>query len=172
MRVAKLAIACSWIVVAHAGEPRAIDLDLPRADLTFVSDAAADNQAALALAQLAVARSTAMRDLGRMLVDDRQYIANGLRQLATRKHLTLPAQLSPAQEADRQQLEQLPERRFDRAYLEQARADLQRTIALFENEARAGADGELRAFARTTLATLHGDERALVEWTRLVDESR
>ena len=51
-------------------------------------------------------------------------------------------------------LERLDGAAFDRAYVDDQIRDHEKTIALFEREAKSGKDAELKAFAEKTLPTL------------------
>jgi putative membrane protein len=161
MRMAILALAGlagSPALAQPAGPPRAINTNVAPVDARFVSEAAVGNLGAIALAELAMRRgSPEVRDVARMIRDDRQYLARELRAIVERERLTLPAQLPPQQQILRNELAVLRGKDFDRAYLEVVRRDEQRDVALFRAQAQQGVDPALRNYAQAMLRPLRFD---------------
>lgn len=130
-------------------------LAFARVDADFVSDAATANLATMALAELAIERGSAeVRDLARMILDDRRYVREQLRLIGMRAGYTLPDQPSPAQQLIYDRLATLTGKEFDTAYLVEMQRYHRGAVARFRDEAEHGTDLDLRRFAGSMLRTL------------------
>ncbi|AJX34486.1 DUF4142 domain-containing protein [Burkholderia oklahomensis] len=134
-------------------------------DAEFVDKAALAGKSEVQAGQLAGERSATpdVRAFAKRMVDDHGRLNEALRRLAERKGL--PVQAAQIIDPDVEALRGKSGRDFDVAYLAAAGpAAHRRAILLFENEARAGRDPDLRAFAVQTLPMLRqhfADARAV-----------
>jgi len=157
------------IVAACAMTPTATDQSqqLAQQDVMFANEAAAGGLTEVALGQLAQQRagSDAVAQFGQRMVQDHTRANQQLMTLAQQKGIELPQQLPADAQQEHTMLQQLPATEFDRAYMEGMVRDHETTVALFENEARAGQDAELRAFAEQSLPVLR-EHLQMAEQTR------
>jgi putative membrane protein len=123
------------------------------ADARFVLQAAEGGMMEVAKGKLAAHEG--VKQFGQKMVDDHTKAGEELKSIASGKSITLPGELptSPMQ-AILAKLEKLEGAAFDRAYVDDQIRDHEKTIALFEREAKTGKDAELKAFAEKTLPTL------------------
>jgi len=127
------------------------------ADARFVMQAWEGGAIEVAKGKLAAQKGTheAVKQFGQKMVDDHSKVNDELKSIAGGKHITVADETpkSPAH-ATLAKLEKLEGAAFDRAYVEDQIRDHEKTIALFEREAKTGKDSELKAFAEKTLPAL------------------
>jgi putative membrane protein len=150
-----LASGCSWW---HGEE----DSDGQRAvaskggDSAFISDAAADGVAEVAMGRVASAQGSSfeVREFGMRMVNDHTSANADLQRLANERGLTVPSGPSGAHKRHLDELNGLSGADFDRRYMSMMVEDHQGAVAKFESEARNGSDASVRDFATRTLPTL------------------
>ena len=125
-------------------------------DQSFVTKAAQGGMAEVQLGKLAVERASnpAVKNFGQKMVDDHSKVGDELKQLADRKGITLPAAVDAQDKATYNRMSRLSGAAFDRAYMQDMMKDHRTDIADFQDEARSGADPDVRSFASKSLPTL------------------
>ena len=125
---------------------------LPQQDALFVDNAAISNANEIAAAQLAQANGgPAVRRFATQMMTDHQMAAQKLTALAQAKMLTPPMGPDDAHQGMVASMANVEGRVFDKAYLDAQVADHQAALALFDSEARNGADPDIKAFAAQSL---------------------
>jgi putative membrane protein len=127
------------------------------ADARFVLQAAEGGMMEVAKGKLAAQKGAheGVKQFGQKMVDDHTKAGDELKAIAGGKNITLPGETPTApMQAMLTKLEKLEGAAFDRAYVDDQVRDHEKTIALFEREAKTGKDAELKAFAEKTLPTL------------------
>jgi len=126
------------------------------ADKEFVQKAAIGGMAEVAMGKLAQqkAGSEQVKQFGSRMVDDHSKANDELKQVATSKGLTLPADLDAKHKSKIAKLEKLSGAQFDRAYMDEMVDDHKHDVADFEKEAKSGHDSDIKGFASKTLPTL------------------
>lgn len=129
---------------------------LSQQDQKFAMDAAAGGMMEVEAGQLATTKATnqAVKDHGKMMVTDHTKANQQLTQIATQKGLSLPKALPADHKQHRDKLASASGAEFDRMYMAQMVKDHEKTIALFEKQAKNGDDPALRTFAEQTLPKL------------------
>jgi putative membrane protein len=123
----------------------------------FVVQAAEGGMTEVAKGKLAAQRGAheGVKQFGQKMVDDHTKAGEELKAIASGKNITLPGDtLKTPMQAALAKLEKLEGAAFDRAYVDDQVREHEKTIALFEREAKTGKDAELKAFAEKTLPTL------------------
>lgn len=122
-------------------------------DLTFVSEAAKAGMMEVHMGQLGAQRgsSTEIKSFSQKMIDDHTKANNELMALAKRKGIALPPASASSMASP---LSGKTGAAFDNAFAKQAVADHQKAVALFQQEAKSGADPDLKAWASSTLPTL------------------
>jgi putative membrane protein len=118
-------------------------------DQQFMLTAASVGTAEVDMAELAQhqAGDPAVRAYGRRLAQEHAAINEALVQLAERKHVKLIQAMDPADRTLYEELTHLSGRLFDREYL-RAQINIHRMgNALYESEAQAGEDADVKTFA-------------------------
>jgi putative membrane protein len=127
------------------------------ADARFVMQAAEGGLMEVAKGKLAAQKGAheGVKQFGQKMIDDHSKVNDELKSIAGAKNITLPGETPQSpMHATLAKLEKLEGAAFDRAYVEDQIRDHEKTIALFEREAKTGKDAELKAFAEKTLPTL------------------
>ena len=88
------------------------------------------------------------------MVADHSKTNDELKQIATNKNMAVPSEPDPAHKAAASKLQAKAGTAFNESFKAQMVADHKATIALFEKEAKSGADADLKAFAAKTLPAL------------------
>lgn len=129
---------------------------LSQQDQKFAMDAAAGGMMEVEAGQLATTKATnqAVKDHGKMMVTDHTKANEQLMQIATQKGISLPKALPAEHKQNKDKLTKSAGAEFDKMYVSQMVKDHEKTIALFEKEAKSGTDAALRTFAEQTLPTL------------------
>lgn len=142
-----LAAVTSAHVLASSNSP----LDQP-----FVTQAFQGGLAEVALGKVGETKGTeaAVKVFGQTMVIEHGNANTQLNELAAAKGLIVPDAPSPADQAATAQIAGLSSDAFNARYAGKMIADHKKTIALFEQEGRAGHDPELKAFAAEHLPGL------------------
>lgn len=125
-------------------------------DQSFYNNAAQGGMAEVQLGQMAEdkGQSAAVKDYGKMMVQDHTAANNKLKGIAAGKGVELPDTLSVSQMATRTKLKTLSGDSFDNSFIKSMVRDHKDAIKLFQKEAQSGQDPEAKAFAKSTLPTL------------------
>jgi len=127
------------------------------ADAAFVMEAAKGGMMEVAKGKAAAQHATRddVKQFAQRMVDDHTKAGDELKSIASGKNITLPPdQPSAKDQAMLDKMSKMNGAAFDQAYVADQVKDHEKTIALFEKEARSGKDAELKAFAEKTLPTL------------------
>jgi putative membrane protein len=143
---ALLAAAPAWAQNAPAGAQT-----LSQQDKTFVQEAGAGNLAEAELGQLAEqkAAAPAVKEFGRWMYTDHGLTANAwLAAILRQEHETFQPTLTAEQKQLKQKLEGLSGAQFDQQFIEHMVQDHEKTIPVFEKEAREGHNPALKSYAQ------------------------
>jgi putative membrane protein len=126
------------------------------ADSAFVTKAAEGGMAEVQMGQLATQRASnsKVKEFGQRMVDDHTKANDQLKQIASRKGLSLPSDMNAKQRSTYNRLSRLSGNEFDRAYMQDMVTDHQEDVAEFQREADNGGDPDVKSFAGSTLPTL------------------
>lgn len=128
---------------------------LDPADVRFIQEAGTAGENEIALGQLGSTngKSGDTQSFGRQMVTDHTRANEKLTAIAVKKGTSIPtAPVADTRETER--IGKLSGSAFDQAFAKKMVTDHQKAVALFEKEAKAGKDPDLRAFATETLPTL------------------
>lgn len=128
---------------------------LSSTDYKFVTTAVQDNQAEIALGQLASknASDPSVREFGTRMVQDHGKANQELLQLISQKGATVP---DNSKEADRavKRLQDYTGGEFDRTYIKRMVADHKDDIRAFQKQAQRGDDADIKTWVSKTLPVL------------------
>jgi putative membrane protein len=156
---ARIAIATTFLafaITAPAQEKKSQEGKVSGADRNFVVQAAEGGMAEVELGKVAQQKgaSDAVKQFGERMVADHGKANKELQSLATKLGVTVPAKLSEKHQSDMQKLSKLSGSEFDREYASHMVMDHEKTVSLFETQAKQGDTPELKAFAAKTLPVL------------------
>jgi len=123
---------------------------------SFYAAAARGGMAEVELSKAAQTKATnpEVKKFAQMMLNDHTKANTELKTMASKKNVTLPAELATADRATLQELNDLSGAEFDRTYVD-AMVDAHETdVQLFEDQAGDDTDPEAKAFAAKTLPTL------------------
>ena len=126
------------------------------ADATFVKKAADGGMAEVALAKLAQekASNADVKSFAATLEKDHTAANDELKEVASKKNITLPASPSKNHQALHDKLAKLSGAEFDKAYVSAMLEDHQKDVREFARVSSASGDADVKAFATKTLPTL------------------
>jgi putative membrane protein len=126
------------------------------ADSAFVTKAAQGGLAEVKLGQLATQKASSqdVKSFAQQMVDDHGKANDELKQLASSKGVTVPADVDAKHQATHDRLSKLSGAEFDRAYMQQMVTDHRETVNDFRRESKGGSDSDVKAWAAKTLPTL------------------
>ncbi|WP_395683599.1 DUF4142 domain-containing protein [Dokdonella sp.] len=148
MKILSLAIA-AVLIAAPFAQASASDAD-------FVTKAAQAGLAEVALGNDASAMGTSdsVKHFGQLMATDHSAANEKLKAAAASGGFKVAQEPSAEQKSTEMELKAMSGAAFDKAYAAQAVKDHQGAVELFEDEAKAGKDASLKAFANATLPTL------------------
>jgi putative membrane protein len=125
-------------------------------DKKFVKQAAEGGMKEVSLGQLAKEKATndQVKKFGQHMVEDHTKANQELMKIAKSKNIDLPAKTESKDTKGMDKLRDLSGAQFDRQYMQEMVKDHEKTVKLFEQEAKEGKDPDLKAFAEKTLPTL------------------
>ena len=129
---------------------------VPQQDQEFAQEAAEGGLMEVQLGQLAQqqAKDEQVAEFGQRMVQDHGQANKKLIAIAEQKAIQLPQELPHDAQQKFDEMQQLSGAEFDQAYMDEMVKDHEKDIAAFEQQAQAGQDPELRAFAEEALPTL------------------
>ena len=157
---ALLIAAPAW--AQNAANPGAAQ-PLSQQDQTFVKEAGAGNLAEADAGKLAMEKggTPAIREFGRWMYTDHGLTANNwLKAIMAEQNQPFQPTLTAEQQQMQQKLERLSGRQFDREYTQGMVMDHEKTIPVFEREARDGQNPMIKDYAQNLIPVLqqHLDE--------------
>lgn len=152
----------------RAGEAPGAETVVPVQDANFMMKAANGGRAEVELAKLAMQRATSksVKEHARRMLDDHEKANEKLGEIASRKNVPLPDQLTGVHRTLVEQLRAERQPDFDEAYMQAQVGEHKAAIALFRDEKNEGIDPALREFAASQLPVL---ERHLEEALKIAD---
>jgi putative membrane protein len=125
-------------------------------DVAFLREAAQAGHAEVRMGEILSEKASdpSLREFGRMLLEHHGQGNAELASLATRKGLSAPEEMSPAQQAKMAQLADLSGDRLDRAMEKQALDSHVRALRSYKMAARQARDADVRAFAKSQIPLL------------------
>jgi putative membrane protein len=136
---------------------RAIPSTVSKVDQDFAVNTAIAGMTEIQAGQVAEQKGVSkdVKDYGAMMVKDHTEAADRLKAIATQKNITLPSTLTPDAQKNIDDLQKEVGKKFDKDYLAMMISDHKKVISAFEDESKNGSDADIRAFADSTLHTLH-----------------
>jgi putative membrane protein len=149
-------LAAMSILIAFSDAAAQTAGALSKSDRDFVTKAAQDGMAEVALGELAsrLASNDEVKQFGQRMVDDHTKTNNELKELALKKGSTFPSEMDGKHKGLQDRLGKLSGADFDREYMRAMIKDHDSAVSLFEKQSRSGGDPELKAWAEKTLPTL------------------
>ena len=123
---------------------------LSQQDKTFIQEAGAGNLAEAELGQLAEQKATrpAIKEFGRWMYTDHDLIGNKwLAAILREEHESFQPTLTAEQKQLKQKLEGLSGTQFDQQYLEHMVQNHEKTVPIFEKEAKEGHNPMIKSYA-------------------------
>ena len=122
----------------------------------FVADAATGGMMEVELGNLAQqkAKNQRVKDFGKMMVDDHTQANNNLKDITSRKNITVPAAITDDQKKEMDKLSKKSGADFDKAYVDMMVDDHKKDIAAFKKASGNVGDNDIKNFATSTLPTL------------------
>ena len=122
----------------------------------FLTKAAAGGMAEVKLGQLATEKASNpdVKAFGQQMVDDHGKANSELKDLASKKGVTLPSDIDAKHQATYDRLSKLSGAEFDRAYMQDMVADHREDVSEFRRESKNNSDSDVKAWAAKTLPTL------------------
>lgn len=122
----------------------------------FLSKALQDGKAEIRVCQLALQRSSSndIKQFAQRMIDDHTRTDQEIQELATRKGVTLPADVSAEQKLTYDKLSALSGAGFDKEFMDHNVSDHEGDVKDFKEQADKGTDADVKAFAEKTLQML------------------
>jgi putative membrane protein len=123
---------------------------LSQQDKTFIHEAGAGNLAEAELGKLAEqkAAAPAVKEFGRWMATDHSFANKWLAAILREEHETLQPTLTAEQTQLKQKLEGLSGAQFDQQYVEHMLQDHEKTVPVFEREAKEGHNPRIKTYAQ------------------------
>lgn len=129
---------------------------LSQQDRSFVNEAASGGLAEVAAGKIAEekARNDAVKDFARQMVADHGKANDQLMTIAGQENVKVPTAPDKRHAAAAERLKKLSGSEFDRSYMKEQIQDHEKTVQLFQKEAKSGQNVKLKAFAADTLPVI------------------
>jgi len=149
------AIGVAGLALAMSQQARADEL--PRADKSFIKNAAEAGNAEVKASKIALEKSTNpdVKDFATLMVDEHTTVGDNLKKLAASKNVAVPAEPGVAQRAKIAVLEKLDGATFDKQYVSMIGVSAHKdAVKLFTKNANEAKDPDVKDFAAKTLPNL------------------
>jgi putative membrane protein len=136
-------------------------------DNSFLAEAATINMEEIELGKLAQTKAASkdVKDFGKMMVDGHTKSLNELKDLASKKGISLPQDVSEKGKATKDELMKADAKSFDKQYISKMVDGHRDAISKFESARDNSADADVKAWATKTLPDLqmHLDHAQMVQ---------
>jgi putative membrane protein len=145
---------------------------LNQEDKTFVKEAAIGGMAEVQLSKVAQKSENAdVKSFADRMVKDHTAANEQLAAIAKGLGVDMPSKLDSEHERMRDKLQTLHGKAFDEQYMRDMVEDHNKAVNLFQQEAKAGRNSELKQFAQKTLPTLEEHQKMAVELSRRLSQT-
>lgn len=123
---------------------------------SFTTNAAQGGMAEVKMGNLALAKaqSAEVKQFAEKMVADHTKANNDLKEVAAKKSVALPSDISDEQKSTMDKLAKLSGADFDKEYVKAMVEDHEKDVKEFQTQAQSGTDDDVKAFAARTLPTL------------------
>jgi putative membrane protein len=130
---------------------------LNTADQNFIKEAAGAGMAEVELGKMVggKAQSESVKRFAQHMIEDHSKANDDLMAIAKQLNYTPPKQVSAEEQSLQRKLAALEGPKFEQAYMESQVKAHQKAVQLFQHQATAGQNAELKKFAATTLLKLN-----------------
>ncbi len=127
----------------------------------FLSQTARDGRAEVDLSQIAAekAASPEVKQFAQRMIQDHAKMNQDVQDLAARKNIQLPTDLTAQQQAEHQKLETLSGKKFDQEFMRYNVQDHRKDVADFKRQAQQGSDPDIKQLASQSLPALESHLR-------------
>lgn len=148
----------------HASAAKALS------DAEFMRMATQANMAEVQLGKIAVQRAEnpEVKQFAQRMVDDHTKANDELAQLAAKRDVKMPDDMSPKHKPVMSRLSNLSGADFDRAYMREMVTEHDHDVARFQRQATATKDADLKAWIEKTLPVLRRHEQMAQNTARIV----
>ncbi len=142
-------------------------MSVPAADKKFAMMVAQTDMAELQVSNMALQKSNSddVKKLAQKLIDDHTKTTDSMKEIASKKGLTLPTETDAKHKALAAKLQNENGAQFDKDYLAANSMDHHKVVAAFEKEANSGKDPDIKSFASQYLP-------AIQEHTKMIDDDK
>ncbi len=123
---------------------------------SFTTNAAQGGMTEVKLGNLALAKAQSedVKRFAQMMVADHAKANDDLKEVAAKKSVALPTDISDEQKSTMDKLSKLSGADFDKEYVKDMVEDHEKDVKEFQTQAQSGTDADVKAFAARTLPTL------------------
>jgi putative membrane protein len=153
--MALLVFSCGAALAQNASMNKSMSLS--SMDKKFMMEAAMGGQGEIAMARLALQKSSSdsVKQYAQQMIDDHTKAGDQLMQVATMKSITLPTEPDAKHKALLAKMQNLSGAAFDSMYVKMAGVqDHEKMEKLFQSESSGGKDMDAKSFASSTLPTV------------------
>jgi putative membrane protein len=127
-------------------------------DVDFMNKAAQGGMSEVNMGNVAASKATNadVKAFGNRMVTDHSKANDELKQLASTKGVTLPADVNDEQKKTMDTISAKNGKDFDKDYMDDMVKDHEKDVAEFEKESKNAKDADLKAWVTKTLPTLQG----------------
>ena len=142
-------------------------MSVPAADKKFAMMVAQTDIAELQVSNMALQKSNSddVKKLAQKLIDDHTKTTDSMKEIASKKGLTLPTETDAKHKALAAKLQNESGDQFDKDYLAANSMDHHKVVAAFEKEANSGQDPDIKSFASQYLPSIQ-------EHTKMIDADK
>jgi putative membrane protein len=145
---------------------------LGQEDQRFVKEAAVGGMAEVELSKIAEkSQNVDVKNFADRMVQDHTAANQELTTIATGLGVEMPKTLDAEHERLRENLQALHGKAFDEQYMQGMVADHDKTVTLFQQEAKSGSTAQLKQFALKTLPVLQEHQKMALELSRKVTQA-
>jgi putative membrane protein len=149
-------LLCAGLAIPAAQAASTRKTSTAPAAKTFMQEAASGGLMEVELGKIAAQRASSsdVKEFGQRMVTDHTKANDELKDLASRKNVTLHEGLDAKQQAEVSRLSKLSGHEFDQSYMKTMTTDHEHDVAAFKKAASSSPDADVKSFASQTLPTL------------------
>ncbi len=160
-------LACSAFAQDSTTSAAATGAAMKGPDMKFAMMVAQTDLAEIQMGNLALQKSSndQVKKLAQKLIDDHTKTSDAMKQIATKKGMTVPTETDAKHKALAAKLQNESGAKFDKDFLESNSKDHHKVVAAFQKESTNGTDPDIKGFATQFLP-------AIQEHTTMIDQAK